>query len=201
MNYKYVTIEREYGSRGTKIGEELAKKCSIPCYGKEILEMVSDKYNISVDQIEKYEEKATNSFLYSIALLGKLQSGDTNILSKEAEVYMAEQEIVKQMAMEGAAVFVGRCAAAALKEQQEEVLRVFIHADNTYRRKNAVTQYEIPEDSAESVIRRYDRKRAAYYGTNTGKGWRDWNNYDIILDSSALGVSGCVNALYGIVAD
>ena len=52
---KYITIEREYGSGGTLIGKNLAEKCQIPCYGQEILERASERLQISVDEIRKYE--------------------------------------------------------------------------------------------------------------------------------------------------
>ena len=41
MKCNYITIEREYGSGGTKIARRLAEECGIPCYGQEILEAVS----------------------------------------------------------------------------------------------------------------------------------------------------------------
>ena len=63
MKAKYITIEREYGSGGTKIARMLAERTGIPCYGQEILEEVSRKYDISVDRIQSYEESATNSVL------------------------------------------------------------------------------------------------------------------------------------------
>ena len=63
MKYQYITIEREFGSGGTRIGELLAKECKMPCYSREILERVARKYDISVEQIEQYEEGVTNSFL------------------------------------------------------------------------------------------------------------------------------------------
>ena len=52
MKYQYITIEREFGSGGTRIGELLAKECKMPCYGREILERVAGKYDIPVEQIE-----------------------------------------------------------------------------------------------------------------------------------------------------
>ncbi|MCI7813381.1 MAG: cytidylate kinase-like family protein [Lachnospiraceae bacterium] len=194
MKYKYIAIEREYGSCGTQIGQELAKECGIPCYGREILEMISEKYHISVEQIEKYEEKATNSFLYSIALMGKIQSAEEDIWSREEKIYLEEQRLIKQLASEGPAVFVGRCASAAL-ENQKNVLRVFIYADTDFRKENAIQKYGIAEKAVENVLKRYDRKRGSYYGANTGKNWKDWRNYDIILNSGKLGISGCVNTL------
>lgn len=39
--YHYITIEREYGSGGTKIARKLASITGVPCYGHEILEAVS----------------------------------------------------------------------------------------------------------------------------------------------------------------
>ena len=46
--YRYVTIEREYGSAGTEIAKKLSKECEIPCYGREILEELSRKAGMSL---------------------------------------------------------------------------------------------------------------------------------------------------------
>lgn len=59
----------------------------MPCYGREILECVARKYDISVEQIEQYEEGVTNSFLYTVFVMSKAQSGDMNMLSDEGKVY------------------------------------------------------------------------------------------------------------------
>ena len=63
MNIRYITIEREFGSGGTKIARCLSESTGIPCYGKEILENASKKLNMSIDEIEKYEENVTNPLL------------------------------------------------------------------------------------------------------------------------------------------
>ncbi|MFQ6806856.1 MAG: cytidylate kinase family protein [Lachnospiraceae bacterium] len=55
MKFRYITIEREYGSGGTKIGCELSKVSKVPCYGREILEAVAKKRGITEDQINRYE--------------------------------------------------------------------------------------------------------------------------------------------------
>ena len=39
----------------------------------------------------------------------------------------------------------------------------------------------------QEVIRKFDRKRSNYYSINTEKKWRDFNEYDIVLDSATLG--------------
>ena len=53
MKYQYITIEREFGSGGTRIGELLAKECKMPCYGREILECVARKYDNRLNSMRR----------------------------------------------------------------------------------------------------------------------------------------------------
>ena len=39
MQYRILTIEREYASGGSEIGSRAAALLGIPCYGQEILQM------------------------------------------------------------------------------------------------------------------------------------------------------------------
>ena len=190
MKYDYVVIEREYGSGGTGIGKALSEKMNIPCYGSEILEGVSKKLQIPVSDIQMFEESTTNSFLYSIYAIGKMGDGSGNYLSKENQIFLEQQNLIKEYAMQGSAIFVGRCAACAL--QDKNVLTVYIHADTEIRKRRAVKEYGIPENLADSTMAKFDKKRRNYYHVNTGKKWRDWSNYDIVLDSGKLGLEACV---------
>lgn len=195
MKYHYVAIEREYGSAGTEIGKKLSEISGIPCYGIEILEQVSEKLNIGIDQIERYEERTTNSFLYSIYLMGRMNAGMNGDLSNEGLIYLEEQNIIKGLAKEGPAVFVGRCAVNAL-EGRDDVLRVFIHADKSLRKKRAVEAYGISRNGADAVLHKFDRKRSSYYMANTGRDWRDMSNYHLVLDSGRLGMECCAGILW-----
>jgi len=114
MKCNYITIEREYGSGGTRIAQLLAEECRIPCYGREILEAVAKRKDVSVERMEQYEEKATNSFLYTLVMLGHANAGDSDMLTGEGAIYLEEQSEIKRMAMEGKAIFLGHCASEAL---------------------------------------------------------------------------------------
>ena len=197
MRYDYIVIEREYGSGGTEIGKVLSEKINIPCYGSEILDGVSEKLQIPVSDIQKYEESTTNSFLYSIYAIGKMNEGVEHFLSKENQIFLEEQNLIKSYAMQGSAIFVGRCAASAL--ESKKVLKVFIHADAESRRQRAVKEYGIPENMADGTMAKYDKKRRNYYLVNTGKKWKDWSNYDIVLDSGKLGIPACVRIIQAAV--
>lgn len=198
MQMEYVTIEREYGSGGTEIAERLADKCKIACYGAEIMELAAKELHISVAEAQQHEEKITNSFLYSVFAMNQIQTGNTEMLSMDGRLYVAERNAICSLAHYGQAVFVGHCAAEALKDKGN-VLRVFIRAAEEFKNKRAVSVYGNDEKDAEAVCRRFNKKRAKYYAFNTSKKWDDLSNYDMVLDSSRLGIDGCVEAIAALL--
>ncbi len=199
MNFKYITIEREYGSGGTKIARKLAEETGLPCYGKEILEAVSKANDIPVKDIEKYEENVTGSFLYTLYALGKSGIGNSDMLSLEGHIFIAEQAEIQKMAYGGKAIFLGHCACEALKDQKG-VLKVYIRCSDENEKKKRITEdYDIPERDVQRTQKHFNKKRANYYYANTAKRWDDMNNYDVILDSAVLGIDGCVNILKSVI--
>lgn len=198
MKIKYITIEREYGSGGTEIAKKVAEKCGISCYGPEIMEKAAEKLHISAKEAQCYEEKITSSFLYSMFIMGQAQSGNVNILPMESRVYVEEHNAICDFARKGRGVFVGHCASEALKDE-DGVLKVFIRANSDFKRYRAVSEYGIAEKDAEATCRRFDKKRSTYYSFNTSKKWDDTTNYDMVLDSSAIGIDGCVKAIAALL--
>ena len=198
MKFRYITIEREYGSGGTKIGRELSKVSKVPCYGREILEAVAKKRGITEDQINRYEESVTGSLLYTIFVMGRMQSGNQDMLTEEGKIFLDEQLEIRRLAMDGPAIFLGHCASEALRDQKG-VIKVFIRSSDDQEVKNRIEEdYQITKDKVESTRRYYNKKRAGYYRANTGNDWKDIKNYDLILDSAVLGIDGCVKVLKGI---
>lgn len=194
MKYRYIVIEREYGSGGTEIGHILSEITDIPCYGTEIQQETAAALNIPVSEIEKYEESVTNSLLYSLYAMSKMNSGSDEILSREDKIFIEQQKIIRGHAMQGAAIFVGRCAGAAIKSE-DDVLSVFIRADKEFRMERAVREYGIDQASAAYIMARYDKKRRSYYSANTGKKWNDPSNYHLVLDSGKLGLNLCAEII------
>ena len=193
-----ITIGREYGSGGTKIGRELSKVSGVPCYGREILEAVAKKRGITEDQINRYEESVTGSLLYTIFVMGRMQSGNQDMLTEEGKIFLDEQLEIRRLAMDGPAIFLGHCASEALRDQKG-VIKVFIRSSDDQEVKKRIEEdYQITKDKVESTRRYYNKKRAGYYRANTGNDWKDLKNYDVVLDSSKLGIEGCVNVLKGL---
>ena len=200
MKYRYITIEREYGSGGTQIGRRLSEQTGIACYGQEILQEVSKEKDIPVESIERYEETVTNSFLYSIYMMSQTAAGNPDLLSREGHIYVAEQQVIRRLAANHPAIFLGHCASEALKEK-DGVVNVFIHcSDEEAKRKRIMEEYHIPASEVDTVRRKFDRKRANYYHANTDRHWENLKEYDLVLDSGRFGIDGCVEVLSALLA-
>lgn len=195
MKTRYITIEREYGSGGTTIARRLSRETGIPCYGREILEAVAARYHKSIAEIERCEEAVTGSILYSLFAISQISSANPDMLTTQGHLFLAEQEEIRRLAANGPAVFLGHCASEALKKQEGGV-RVFIRcSDDAEKRRRIAEEYGIPQTDIDSTRKRFDRKRANYYHANTAQKWDDFRNYDIVLDSAALGEEVCVRLL------
>ena len=164
------------------------------CYGREIMEAVAKKEQVSIQALEQCEERCAGSFLYSLFVMSQSQTGDPDLLSGEAKLHVAETRMIREFARRGPAIFVGHCAAQALKEEPG-VLRVFVRSSQEEKEHRAVVEYGIPEEEVAAVCRRFNKRRENYYNFCTGSRWKDPENYDLVLDSGTLGIEGCVRVL------
>lgn len=198
MSYKIITISRQCGSGGHTIGQAIAEKLNIPLYDKKILEEVARRSGLAEDVIETEGEYSTSSMLYGIAM-GIYNGWDVaqreNMPLRE-QINAYQTEFIREVAEKGACVIVGRCADYILRERID-CLNVFIYGDKYDRVKRVIEEHRVPDYEAEAHVRKRDKKRAAHYKYITDREWGDMKNYNICLDSSALGIEKCVE----IIAD
>ena len=67
-NTKIITIGRQFGSGGKEIGEEISKRLGVPFYDKELLKEAAKASGICEELFDSFDEKPTNSFLYSLVM-------------------------------------------------------------------------------------------------------------------------------------
>jgi cytidylate kinase len=197
MKYNVIAIEREYASGGREIGEKLAIRMEIPCYNQEILEKAAVKLNLPAESLTDAEEKITGSLLYNMSALTNLRTTkETDYFSLEQRLAYAEIGVIKNLTI-NPCVVIGRGAAALLKDKVN-VLKVFIHADHEARIERAVNVYGIESKQSESILRRFDKRRAAFFKATTSTEWKDADIYHMFLNSGKLGIDPAVDVLYRI---
>lgn len=192
--YNILTIERQYASGGSQIAREISERLGIKCYGHELLELAANKIGMSKEYLAQIEESATSSMLYSFLMNPEAALHSTELIPPNDKLFMAESEIIKDIADREKCIFIGRAAGSVL-EEREDCLRVFIYSDKEARLKRAVDEYGISEKEAPGVLKRYDKRRSNFYNANCSLGWEDKDGYDIMLNSSKLGIDGCVDVI------
>lgn len=194
---KVITISRQYGSGGREIGEKLAKEFNIPFYDKEVIARAAKESGFAEAAFENAEMKATNSLLYSIAMgmnaYGNQELGFTN-LSLDDRIYLAQADVIRNIAMEGPCVIVGRCADYILKEN-ENVINVFVCAELQSRVERATTKYNLMVNKPEETILKIDKRRANYYNYHANEKWGKAENYHISVRSDVIGIDSCIQVL------
>lgn len=196
MAYEYIAIEREYASGGNEIGQKAADVLELPFYGHEILEIVAKREGVSPARLERMEERATNSFIYSIYAMSQIINGSTDEsgLPSPERLHLKEVEVIKELAQSGPCVFIGHSAGAVLKERPD-VLRVFIYADRKFRTARAQSVYGVDSTRVVSTLEKSDNRRANFYRMNMMENWDERKNYHLMLNSARLGVDTCVKLI------
>ena len=188
MKNRIITISREFGSGGRTIGKETARQLGIPCYDSELIEKIAQESGFAESYIRKAEESSSGSFIASV--FSNRAFGPVN----EDYLWEAQRNVILDLAQKGPCVIVGRCAVYILRGHAD-CLTAFIHASLEYRAKRIVDVYGERPDSPEARIRDKDKRRAAYHRFYTDMKWGYAKNYQVSLDSGALGIDSCVKIL------
>lgn len=198
MGNKIYTIGREFGSGGKDVGEKLAKHLGIKLYDKELLQQAAKESGFCEEIFENHDEKPTSSFLYSLVMDTYSMNSHSAVpfldMPLNHKVFLAQFDAIKKIAERESCVIVGRCADYALSDNPD-CINVFIHADIDYRTRLVSKRANITENKARDMIMKQDKQRASYYNYYTSKRWGDSASYNLTLDSSKIGVDGCVDMI------
>ena len=192
-----ITIGRQFGSGGRKVGKLLAEKLDIPYYDKELLAEAAKDSGICQEIFENHDEKPTRSLLFSL-VTGMQMHGDPGSMYMDMplnhKIFLAQFDAIRRIASEGPCVIVGRCADYVLRDKPNAV-SVFVKADIHQRVERAVSLYGVDPAKAEETVRKADKQRASYYNYYATATWGDVENYDLVVDTGVLGVEGAVELI------
>lgn len=190
MAFKIVTITRQYGSGGREIGEKLAKKLDIEFFDNKLLDIAAGESGIHKNHFEVNDERRSNSFLYLLSTT----YGQGGVPFDDA-LFFAQLAAIQKIASEQSCVIIGRCADYALRDFTG-VANIFISAPFEDRVKRAIDVYGIDPKHAADYVKRIDKQRTSYYNYYTDKRWGQPQNYQLCVDSSALGTEGSVEIIH-----
>lgn len=167
-----VTISREHGSAGKRVGQLVAEKMGIPCYYKEMIAIAAHESGLAEEFISNLnsDENAVMRELYL----------SSNVVQN---AITAQDRAIRGIADAGSCVIVGRSADYVLRNHKN-IVRIFITAPKAYRIKKVMEMYKDSREQAEKSIERSDAARKSYYESITNKRWGDSHSYELCVDSS-----------------
>lgn len=201
---KIITIGRQFGSAGHDIGELVAEKLGYEFYDKKLVELAAQKSNISDATVEKLDEKATSSLLYSLASGSYSMRGIGGPLYYEMplndKLFLAQSDIIKNVAAKENSVIVGRCADYVLKDNEDVMLlNVFIYADKNFRIKRVMDALGLDEKTAKDKVSKTDKQRRTYYNYYSNLDWGKMSNYDLCINSAKFGIEESANMIVNYI--
>ena len=168
-------------------------------HDKSLIEKAAQKLGISEETLKSADEKATPSFLYSIAT-GNYDVYPLSInfapyeMPINDKLFNLQCDIIREEAENAPSVFVGRCADYILNGRKK-LIKVFIYADMDSRIKRVSEHHGISEQDARVMIYKTDKKRANYYNYYTSLKWGKSDNYNLMLDTGKIGVEGAAKII------
>lgn len=194
MSNYVITISREFGSGGRKIGEKLSSDLGIGCYDKSIIKMAADKSGLSPKYIEKAEEAIPSPFLHNLkysafSLYDSMAIYETPTNDK---MFLAQSDVIKEIADSESCVIIGRCADYVLRDAPN-VVKLFITGHLEDRVARSVNEYELKDANPTATVKKTDKSRANYYKYYTNRSWGDYTNFDLVLNTSCMSIDAAVD--------
>ena len=194
-NNVIITIGRQFGSGGRKIGKALAAELNIPYYDKELLTVAAQESGLDQKFLASHDESSMNRLLYAIAMgtgnhyLSTKESYSVDALAKQAQYHA-----IRNVAEKSSCVIVGRCADHVLQDYKN-LLRVFITANDEDRIRHICQRDGIDGKSAQKKMQRIDKERSVYYFCSTDQKWGDATSYDLCINASKTGSRGAIRLI------
>lgn len=188
-----ITIGREFGSGGHEIGLKLAKQLGISFYDNKIITETSKKLGLTPASVKQIEQNISTSKLLKHIITDRQVPAYMD-LSEDDKIFIAQCQIIRNLANQRSCVIMGRVANQILKDYPN-CLKLFIVSHIDFARHRVMTEFGYDEDKATKEINRINRVRANHYWQYTGKNWNDTGQYDLVINSSSLGIENSVNLI------
>ena len=187
--FPVITITRQYGCGGRKLGKSLAQDLGIKFYDNELIALIAKESGMSPQVVEKSEGRLDSALLYQMVMQDFSVPLEKSLSTNDA-LFVATSRAVRQVAKTSPCVIVGRGADKILQDNPR-CIRVLLYADYEHKLELCRADYGQDKEQATESMRLQDRARAEYYRQYFGKDLMDPQNYQLCLNVCALGEKRC----------
>ncbi len=182
-----LTISRQHGARGEEVGKLLANRLDFDYWDREVLHAMAEHAHVSETLLESLDEHPKDT-------ISEMVRAIWNSAEPSQSDYMNElHRQVRDIAHDGHAIIMGR--GSQLIVAPRSALRVRLVAPLDDRVVNLAQQSGATTLQARSEIARIDQIHADFIRENWSKSIDDPTLYDLVGNTSALGVEGTANII------
>ena len=205
-----ITINRELGSGGRTVGRKLAEKLGVPYYDKLLIQSLQEKYNLTVDEIEKEKGNKHPWLTYlKNAFLSinqnkdelwyyKMVNGEQGDMVTSEDMFKVEQQILKSVAEEQSCIIAGRSGFHIFAKHPNH-MSIMIQASMEYRIERVMKKQGLSREQAEKAIKHVDKMRENYVKKYTGKSRYDTRNYNLVINMDGKTEDEAVNLILSYI--
>ena len=202
-----ITINRELGSGGRTVGRLLAEKLGVPYYDKALTKPLEEKFDMSIDQIERLKGNNRSWWenIKRVLILGEGAANSSEYYDEEKKelitseaVLKAEKEILQSIANGESCVIAGRSAFFVTNGHQNR-LNVLIQASMDHRVNRIMGKRGISEKEAKKIIKDVDEMREEYLKNNAHTSRYDTRNYDLVIKMDGKTEEDAVNVIMAFI--
>jgi cytidylate kinase len=187
VDYRVITVNREFGSGGGRIAQTIAEWLGWKLLDRDIIDAIAYAAQVDSSVVQTHDEhvdswmrRINQQTMRSAALAAGLEPGDNAVFDAEKTVKVS-RKIIEEAYAEGNCVIVGRGSQCIL-QHKPDVYHVFVYAPYLDRLERLRDRLD-KGVHAEQRIRIVDEERAKYLQQYFGKAWNNPHLYDLMISS------------------
>jgi cytidylate kinase len=200
-----ITISREYGAGGLRIGRRVAERLGLDFFDAVLIEETARRLRVPEDAVRRWDERGEGLLLHVLRAMRtahpEYASGSAWPDAEEGtadpeRISRVTREIIEEVGRAGDAVIVGRGGAFIL--QADEGVHHFRIIAPRAQRIRRLLESGGSEDEVARTLDRVDRERLAFVRHLFGVDARDAGHYCLVVNTGCLPIESAADLLVGI---
>ncbi len=187
MDYRVLTVSREFGSGGGRIAQTIARRLGWRLLDSALIDEIACEAKVDARVVSRFDEhlegwisRMNRQAMRGAALAAGVVPEQEKCFDEDAMTRMSRQ-IIEHAYQAGNCVIVGRGAQCIL-QSKPDVFHAFVYAPLAVRIHLLQKRLE-PGVNIEQRIRIVDGERAHYLKLRFGKEWNNPHLYDLMISS------------------
>lgn len=187
MEYRVLTVSREFGSGGGRIAQSIAKRLNWKLLDAALIDEIACAAHVDAGIVSRFDEhvdgwlrRMNRQAMRGAALAAGVALQEEKCFDEDVMTELTRQ-IIERAAQAGNCVIVGRGAQCIL-QAEPDVFHAFVYAPLRVRIQRLRARLE-PGANIEQRILDVDAERAHYLRLRFGKEWNNPHLYDLMISS------------------